>query len=314
MGKARLNPLESVKMHCRACGHRFETDSPAVEEAEETPWHPWRYSAECPECSATAEQAHWQRNLLRAWSETCGPRTDEGKRRTRFNALTHGLSAKVATYYPARPGGYAHCNGCRYLEDLECLSVGGCLTRTELVLRHLMAYEANDPRMLQGLNAERQAHISALADDMILAILQDGGPRVKTPEWYTDKDGDLRLARYVDDETGQMVQLHKMEAHPLIRPLLDLIAKNGMTLSDQGMTPKVQEDHALIEGQLADEMGDREAMAEYTRRQADALESLAQMIERSRRRTEADPVLLEHDAHEAGVIDGDVVDVSRSDA
>lgn len=252
-----------------------------------------------------AEQAHWSRNLLKAWSEAAGPKTYEGKRRSRFNRLTHGLTAKVATYYPARPGKYPQCNGCRYLDSMECLELGGCLSRTELMLRHLMAYESNDPRMLQNLNAERQAHLAALIDDMILAIIQDGGPRSMTPEWYSDKEGGFHLARYLDERSGEYIQIHRNEAHPLLKPLMDLIAKNGMTLTDQGMTPKVQEDHALLEGELAEEAGDRESMQEYARRQAGALEDLAGMIKRSRERTEQDPVLLEHQAIEveAQVID-----------
>lgn len=238
----------------------------------------------------------WYRNLLRAWSESTGPKTDEGKRRARFNALTHGLSAKVAAYYPAKPGAYPHCNGCRYLEDEDCLEYGGCLTRTEIMLRHLMAYEANDPRMLQNLHAERQAHLAALADDMLLAIIQDGGPRMKTPEWYHDKDGDFHLARYRDEETNDWVQLYKLEEHPLIKRLLDLVAKNKMTLEDQGMTPKVQEDQSILEGALAEESEDRETLSEYARRQADALEGLTSMIERSRERVSRDPILIEHQA------------------
>ena len=298
MGKARLDPLKQVNFRCESCGHRFADDDPEVIADDSTPWHPWRYEADCPVCEATAGQIWWERNLLKGWAETTGPKTDEGKRRTRFNRMTHGLNAKVATHYPAKPGRYPQCNGCRYLEGLDCLDYGGCLVRTEVLLRHLIAYEANDPRMLQGLHAEMQGNLHALAQDMMLSILQDGGPRVKSPQWFSDKDGGFHLARYLDDETGEYVQLEKLEAHPLIKPLMDLIAKNGMTLTDQGMTPKVQEDQALIEGHLADEAGDREAMADYTRRQAEALEHLGEMIERSRRRTESDPVLLEHQAIE----------------
>lgn len=298
MGKAHLDPLKTVRFHCRACGHKFTDEPESVVSDDSTPWHPWRYECTCPSCGDTANLIWWQANLFKAHAEATGPTTEEGIRRTRFNRMTHGLTAKVATYYPARPGGYPHCTGCQYLQNRDCEDFGGCLSRTEILLRHLMAYEAGDPRLLQGLNAERQAHLAAIADDMILAILQDGGPRTKTPEWYSDKDGGFHLARYVDDKTGEMVQLHRLDAHPLIRPLMDLIAKNGMTLTDQGMTPKVQDDQSILEGSLAEETADRDTLAEYSRRQAEALEGLALMIENSRNRLEHDPVLKEHQAIE----------------
>lgn len=219
--------------------------------------------------------------------------------------MTHGLTAKVATYYPARPGKYPHCTGCQYLQDKDCEDYGGCLTRTEILLRHLMAYEAGDPRLLQDMNAERQGHIAALADDMILAIIRDGGPRLMSPEWYHDKEGGFHLARYKDPETGEIVQLHRYEQHPMLKPLMDVIAKNGMTLTDHGMTPKVQDDQSILEGHLADEGGDRETALEASNRQADAMEKLVGMIERSRDQIATDPILLEHEAidGEAQVVD-----------
>lgn len=298
MGKAHPDPEKTVKFHCRACGHKFVDEPEAVIADDSRPWHPWRYESECPKCGDQAGQIWWQQNLYKAYANATGPRTEEGIRRCKFNSLTHGLTAKVATYYPARPGSYAQCTGCRYLAGLDCLDFGGCLTRTEILLRHLMAFEAGDPRLLQGLNAERQAHLAALADDMILSILQDGGPRTKTPDWYHDKDGGFHLARYRDENTDELVQLYRLDAHPMLKPLMDLIAKNGMTLTDQGMTPKVQDDQSILEGHLDEEAGDRDSMVDYGRRQAEALENLAGMIERSRERIQSDPILVEHQAIE----------------
>lgn len=298
MGKARLDPLNSVKFHCRACGSRFQNDEPAVIADDSTPWHPWRYECDCPACGAQAEQIWWQRNLLKSWSEATGPTTPEGKRRCRFNAITHGLTAEVATYYPAKPGKYSHCTGCQYLEEEDCVDFGGCLRRTEILMRYLMAYEANDPRMLQHMHAKRQAHIDALAQEMLLAIIQDGGPRQKTPEWYSDKDGGFHLAGYDDPKSEQWIQLYKLEEHPLLKRLFDLMSKNKMTLEDQGMTPKVQEDQDILKGELADEIDSRETLSDYGRRQAEALEKLSEQIDAARREAARDPVLIEHQAIE----------------
>lgn len=44
------------------------------------------YFCKCPVCGKEAEQASWKKAL-----------------RTRFNGIRHGLSAKTATYFPAKP-------------------------------------------------------------------------------------------------------------------------------------------------------------------------------------------------------------------
>ncbi len=303
---AHLEPEDTVAFHCRACGHRFKAAPGAVTENSAAPWHPWAYSADCPRCDAEAEPAAWWLNLLKAYANSTGPTTPEGIRRTRFNRMTHGLTAKVATHWPARPGQYDHCNGCRHLEDLECLEFGGCLTRTELLLRHLMAFEARDPGLLQGLAAERQAKVAALLDDMLLSIVRRGVDW-EIDDWYSDKDGGFHLAEYVDEETGQKIRIKKQVINGLLKPFMDWIQKNGMTLTDQGMTPKVQEDNAVLEGQLADESDARDSQTEYAERQTKALENLAGMIEASRAELERDPILREHRGIEEKSIEGEVV-------
>ncbi len=304
---AHLEPESTVDFHCRACGHRFRAAPGDIAENPAAHWHPWTYTAACPQCEAEASPAAWWLNLLKAWSASTGPNTPEGIRRTRFNRMTHGLTAKVAAYWPARPGRYPHCDGCPHLEDMECIPFGGCLTRSELLLRHLIAYENRDPGLLQDLNAERQAKLAAMLDDMLLAIIK-GGVELVSPEWYSDKDGGFHLAQYEDTNTGEPVQLMKKQANPLLKPLIDWIQKNGMTLTDQGMTPKVQEDSAILEGQLADESDARDSQTEYSERQTKALEALAGMIEESRREMERDPVLRQHRGLEEKSIEGEVVD------
>ncbi|MCW5627162.1 MAG: hypothetical protein KIT73_20765, partial [Burkholderiales bacterium] len=123
-------PLSEVTFSCRQCygGRTFKASPDRVEDAPEDPVHPWRYFAACPQCGAEVEQAQYERALLKAWLNATGPRTAEGKAataanleghptaeealRTRFNAMKHGMSARVATYFPAKPDGYAHCSGC----------------------------------------------------------------------------------------------------------------------------------------------------------------------------------------------------------
>lgn len=279
-----------------------------VEDAPEQDYHPYRYFAECPDCGRECAQAQWERALFKAWVNATGPRTEEGKaasasnldghptaeeaRRTRFNALKHGLFARTATYFPARPGKYPHCDGCPYLETI-CVNQVACLKRTELFMKHHVAFELKEPEMLLELRSDTQAAVQALINDMILAIAQDGGPRIHEIQWYYDKDGGFHLAKWTDKD-GETHQIHEIKAHPLLKPLIDYLSKNAMTLSDLGMTPKIQDEHEMIEGHLAGQNRGREELLEFEQRQTRALEDLRDMVERSQARTARDPVLIEH--------------------
>lgn len=288
--------LNTVHFHCKACGHRFES-VPVVHAHADTPWHPYRYTAPCPECNAPeAGQAAWERGLLKAWATATGPKTAEGKAavranlvghptpeealRTRFNALQHGLYARTATFFPARPGKYPHCEGCEYREGVCGVSSPACLKRAELFLKHHIAFETRDPGLLMELRSDTQAGVQALINDMILIIAQDGGPRLMHPEWYTDKDtGEVNLVEWTGDD-GKRHRLMKYEAHPLLKHLMDYISKNTMTLADMGMTPKVQAEEEAQMGHLEQDRKDRESMGAFQSRQAEQTERLLGLIER----------------------------------
>ena len=310
MGKARQDPLKSVAFVCCECRHSFEAEPGRVEPVSDQDWHPYIYYAECQSCGAEAAQAAWQRGLLKAWSKSTGPKTPEGKaasaanleghptpdeaKLTRFNAMKHGLFARTAMVFPAKPGKYPHCEGCEHLETRACVEQRACLKRAELLLKHQVAFESGDPSMLMGLRADTQAMVQALIDDMLLTIAMDGGPRLKSPEWYYDKDGEFHLAAYTDSESGELVQIHKLEAHPLLKPLIDYLSKNTMTLADLEMTPRSHDETEAMRGFLDGKSADEESALDYQARQTRALEKLSEQIERSQQRLRHDPVLIEH--------------------
>lgn len=317
MGKARLDPLNTVNFHCRSCGHRFEAVPAEIADAPDIAHHPYTYAAYCPECDAEAEQAAWERNLLAAHAKATGPRTDSGKaasaknldghptpeeaQRTRFNAVKHGLYARTATYFPAKPGRYDRCEGCEHLVTQACLQPPrACLKRHELLLRHQIAFESKDPEMLLQLRSDTQAAIQALINDMILAIAQDGGPRITEVAWYHDKEGEFHLAKWMD-ERGDWHQIHEIKAHPLLKPLMDFISKNSMTLSDMGMTPKVQDDHDAMQGFLSKQGTDQEAEGDYRRKSLESLDRLQELINNSYSRP-----------HDPVTVDAEVIDVTES--
>lgn len=247
---------------------------------------------------------------MKAHAYATGPKTDAGKaasaanleghptpeeaKLTRFNGMKHGLYARTATYFPAKPGKYARCESCEHLPTGACLvPPRACLKRHELLLRHQIAFETQDPDLLLQIRSDTQAAIQGIIDDMILAIAQDGGPRIQEVSWYSDKEGGFHLAQWIDDD-GKPHQIHELKAHPLLKPLMEFISKNAMTLADLEMTPKAKDDQAMMEGYL-DQQGERsDTLLEYQERQAKALEHVQGLITRSQERLAHDPVLIEH--------------------
>lgn len=311
MGKERPDPKKTVNFHCRECGHRFEAEPDEISDAPDLEHHPFSYRARCRECGAMADPAAWELNLLKAHANATGPKTEEGKAAsaknleghptpaeahlTRFNAMKHGVYARTANYFPAKPGHYPRCEGCEHLEAEACLDPPrACLKRHELMLRHQIAFETRDPGMLLQMRSDTQAAIQAIIDDMILTIFQDGGPRIKEVAWYHDKDGGFHLAKWVDDD-GVEHQIMELKQHTLLNPLIDFIRKNSMTLADQGMTVKVQEDQDLARGYLEKGGKDQEAEEAYRQRILEGQKKLEQLIGNSYR------------VHEPVTVEGEVV-------
>lgn len=303
-------PLESLSFRCPLCRTRWEGPPDVIEDAPDLPHHPWRYFSDCPRCSQRrVPQCQSERALMRAWASDNKPgaKTDAGRRqcainlrgdpeqprRARFNALKHGAYARTATYFPSRPGEYPHCTGCPYLEDDCERGPEPCKRRTELFFRHHLAFDTADPEVLRPLNSDLQANVRALIDDMILALISDG-VALRTPKVGQDKDGAWSTAYSTDPETGERRLVIEVNAHPLLRQLGDMLAKNKLSLGDMGMTPQAREDQDDALGRLANDERHQEAALEYQARQTEALEGLAALIERSREKSARDPILLEH--------------------
>ena len=322
MGKARLDQL--ISTHFRCCnGHEFEGVPGRVVDKPEWDWHPFEYFCECPECGEEAPQHSRYRGLLKAHARATGPRTTDGKaisaanleghptpeevKKTRFNAITHGLDAKVANYYPAKPGKYSRCESCDYYGN-ECqekdsapaghVNPHACLSRVELFMQHRMAFDEGNAGMLADLRSDTQAGVQAIINDIILDIAQRGVTLV-APEWKVNpQTGGVVIADYTDKDSGIRHTIHEVKAHPLLKILIDFISKNNLTLEDMNMTPKVQNDNDMMQGFLDEAGEDKESAGKYQQRMVDQQDALFNLINNSYKVGEK-------------VIDAEVVEVDR---
>lgn len=317
--------LTQVSFHCTACGRKFKAEPSRIESAPERD-HPYLYFCACPGCQSEAAQASWEKALLASYGKHTGPKTPAGRARSseniaghptpeesqrlRFNALKHGMFARTATYFPARPGRYAECEGCHY-RDTTCREQTACLKQTELFMRYHLAFENGDPRSLLDIQAETQASIQWIIRSIIMSIVRTG-VELKAPKWYFDpvgkkmhivsfvKDPNKRRADAdpedddIDANEGEVEYVYEYSAHPLLKTLGDFVAKNNLSLADFNMTPKVQEDQEMMGGFLDSQRASSESLNEFAERSAKALETLKPLIERSQSRKSRDPVLLEH--------------------
>jgi len=309
----RDKPLDDVTFRCSACRSVFSGAPEDIEDAPEREHHPWAYYRRCS-CGARAEQAHWERSLLKAWANSTGPKTAEGiaatarnlvgnptpeeARRTRFNGMKHGLNARTATYFPAKPDGYAFCATCD-VDRSWCYDQPACVKQTQLFMRHHAAFESRDPKHLTGIYADLQGAIMAVLQQILQTIIADG-VKITSPQWYTDKNtGKVLIAEYTD-QYGERKVLTEIEAHPLFKPLGELLSRNSLSLADMGMTTKVIEEEQHEMGRLNVQEGAQQALSDFSKQQADSLAALREMMERASTNRKADPILIEYQQQNGG--------------
>lgn len=286
--KAKNPPIQ---FHCTrktgGCGARFTTFDYESHPYPEREWHPYNHVATCTKCGNHAEQASHQ---LAAWRSAVVGKSPEGlaaisaaqRERdpasyaaSRFNALTHGATAETAKFYPARPGHYDQCNHCEFLTDGCGSAFQHCAKRTELFVQFAIAQEEGDGTLLGRLMASTQAGLMAITTDMMRSIAQRG-VEIETPVYSRGENG-IEVATYTDKD-GKERPITKIEAHPLLFPLITFISKNNLTLGDMGLRPADKEEQAALKGFLDAKDSDRETLAEATRTQQDIVNNLLRVV------------------------------------
>jgi len=284
-------PLAEITFHCSECDYRFCAAPGRVEDCPANDPHPWAYFADCPLCEVECGQIWWERNLMRTFGRQTGPKTVAGKvasssnlqgedsARYRFNGLKHGRYSKMKTFFEARPGQYAFCKSCEVPHDV-CSKNQFCITQTGHMARIMESFENRDPSLIADMMAHKQAHYQAILDMCLLSIINEG-VSIKEPVFKTDSE-------------GESVSVDVIKAHPLLRFIADAFQKNSMAMSDLGMTPKVTADQAALKGYLDHDAESNQQSENYQRRQTEALEGLATLIENSRQASENDPIAIEY--------------------
>jgi len=308
MAKDRSKPLSEITFYCKPCLRTFKAEPDRVEEVPEQEHHPFAYYGNCPICGKEREQAWFEQNLLKAHAAATGPRTDEGKAasaanlvghptseeamRTRFNGMKHGMYARTATYFPSKPDGYPFCASCD-VDRVWCKEQPACVKQTEIFLKHHAAFEQRNTKHLNGIYSDLQATVFSLLQMILQTIVADG-VKIEAPQWYTDKEtNELIIAEYID-ENGDRRIIKDIEAHPLFKPLGELLSRTGLSLTDMGMTAKVIDGEESEFGKLGDDHGGKESMDAFRQRQSELLANLAGKVMRANKQTESDPILIEY--------------------
>lgn len=308
MAKDRTKQLSEINFYCKLCYQSFKAEPGRVEDAPEQEHHPFVYFASCPRCGSECEQVSWERNLLKAYSKSTGPRTTEGKAatsanleghptheealRTRFNAMKHGMNARTATYFPSKPDGYSFCAQCD-VDRVHCMRQSACEKKTELFMLHHAAFEQRNPKHLMGIYSDLQASIFAVLQQILQTIVADG-VKIEAPQYYVDKETNkLIIAEYIDEKGDRRI-IQDIEAHPLFRPLGELLSRANLSLSDMGMTQKAIEAEESELGRLSQDQEKQESIDEYRNRTLTLLAGMAEKVQRANQMTNSDPKLIEY--------------------
>ena len=144
-----------------------------------------------------------------------------------------------------------------------------------------------------------QASVLAVVQQIIQTIVGDG-VKIEAPQWYIDKESQrLVIAEYID-EHGDRKIIKDISAHPLFRPLGELLTRANLSLADMGMTQKVIESEDQEVGRLAHEQESREGVDAYRQRTMQILESMAEKVMRANKQTDTDPILVEYQQESGG--------------
>ncbi|MES1977285.1 MAG: hypothetical protein V4451_04570 [Pseudomonadota bacterium] len=311
MAKDWSGQLKEVNFKCGKCRHSFSAIPDLIEDHPEAEHHPFRYLAHCPNCDAEHQpQASWEKALLKAHQTSTGPVTAAGKaassanlaghptteesRRTRFNAMKHGMAAETATYFPAKPDGYAFCKGCDVGRDW-CREQPACVKQTEIFMMHHAAFDQRNPKVLTRYHANIHAALMSTLQMCLQAVLSEG-VLIKQPRVEMDRNGTPVTLTYTGED-GRKAYIYDFVSNPAFKPLVDLVSRMGLSMSDLGMSVRSAEgEEEKTMGVLKLDDTKKETLSAFNQRLIEASQAARALIEQSQADVRKDPVFIEHQA------------------
>ncbi|WP_290906181.1 hypothetical protein [Aquabacterium sp.] len=307
--------LRHVSFRCGACKHAWQAEPDLVDDDPQTDFHPHRYFGHCPKCKAQNQpQAGWERALMAAHQAATGPITPEGKaasagnlvghptpeeaRLTRFNAMKHGMNARVAQYFPPKPGKYAFCGQCD-VDRTWCAEQPACAKQTELFMLHHAAVDQRNPKHLAAIHADILAAVTAALQLCLQAVLGEG-VLIKQPRVEMDREGNPVTLTYLQAD-GTKGYIYDYQANPAFKPITDLISRLGLSMGELGLTVKAsEEDDPAGAGNLGLGSAPRESLEDFNRRLLATMDAMRDKLGRAATNLRKDPVLIEHEAQGDG--------------
>jgi hypothetical protein len=313
MAKDWTEQQSTVDFRCGVCKHAWADEPDLIEPAPELEHHPYRYFGDCPVCHAEQQpQAAWARALMKAHQLSTGPKTAEGLakvgknleghpnaeavQRTRFNAMKHGMAAKTATYFPARPDGYGFCKQCD-VDRTWCAQQAACVKQTEIFMLHHAAFESRNPRVLAGIHADLQAGLTAMLQMLMQQVLGDGVV-ITQPRVELDRDGNSQTLSYLDAD-GKRQYIYDRQAHPALKAITDFVSRLGLSMNDLGMTVRAADpEDEGAGGVLKLDAKTQETLSDFNTRMLGVMSGARDMLAAASKATREDPVLVAHEARE----------------
>lgn len=247
-------PFARGQFACKGCATLFFADREAVDYDDEVA------TATCPACGEDSIETVYMKNLHKTLGSAKGANmSPEGRAKNRLNGFTTG-SSMLRPWYdskipmpPAKPGKYPECEDCQDLDECHsavivkygtCIPVY-CHRRTDVTLKYVSAFLANDHEKLRLLAAENAAQMQMVFNASIKKIF-DRGVEVIESHYERNKAGDI-----LKDDDGHTIKGEKIYAHPLIKRCIEIMQAMGFTLPDWTMTPKSKEAKEQVSGFLA---------------------------------------------------------------
>jgi len=217
----------------------------------------------CPVCDLPAGQSnHHVFNLKKAWQNSTGPKTPEGKARVSLNSWKTGIHAQPHFLAPAKPGKYPLCASCELLESCKNEKYKYCPKDFETALQFMSAYREGNVDNLRELAGWSQAQMLKVFSMMVHDILSRG----------------VQMECKKVDENGNESTFY--EKNQLVKELPGYIETLGFSAQDQVMTPRTVEQKEALQGHIRAAEITQVDEVEVKRQHFDELKKMREAIEK----------------------------------